>query len=344
MEPLFRSARASAPARIDLAGGTLDIWPLNLLVDHAVTVNVAIDRRAEVEVGPEPGTVHRLVAEDIGREVLLPFGPGDAGPGECELPLHAEVIRCHAPARPLRLSSRSGVPAGSGLGGSSALAVAMIGALRASRGEAIDPERIAPLARDLEARILQVPTGTQDHLAALHGGFAAIHYGPGETRREPLAVDADRFESMGILAYLGASRASSRANWDMVRRALDGDAGTRRALRDIARIAGAMRAALSVGDIDQAARLLAAEWEERRALSPEVSTPETEIALSAAKGAGATGGKICGAGGGGCLFILGPSAAKARIVSALESCGCRPLEFRVASRGLVLESDGEGSA
>jgi D-glycero-alpha-D-manno-heptose-7-phosphate kinase len=340
--------RASAPTRIDLAGGTLDIWPLNLLVGHALTVNVAIDRRASATISRSGNHLHHLVSEDLARELLVEperlaaRSQGQAPP--TDLPLHEEVLRQFPQKIGLRLGTASGVPAGSGLGGSSALAVSLIATMLDWTGESLDAARIAPLARDIEARILQVPTGTQDHLAAIHGGVAAIHYEPGAAVREPLSLDLEEFESRGTLAYLGASRASSRANWDMVRRALDGDRATRAGLEAIAGIALSMRAALVKGDLDEAARLLAAEWDERRGLSPEVSTEETERAVASARKAGASGAKICGAGGGGCLFVMGPVDARRGIGVALESSGCRLLDFHVDTRGLDIESAGDRNA
>jgi len=331
---------ASAPTRIDLAGGTLDIWPLNLLVDRATTVNVAIDRRASVRITSIPGREHRLIAIDIGVETAIDVAGGGPGapPDRPRLALHEAIVRHHAPAEALRVETESAVPAGSGLGGSSALAVALLAATAAHAGREVDRARLAPLARDIEAGVLEIPTGTQDHLAAIHGGVAAIRHEPGDARREVLAVEASALEARGVLIYLGASRASARANWDMVKRALDGDAATRRGLRAIADIAREMEGALVRGDFDETARLLAAEWSERRGLSPEVSTPDTERALEVARRAGAVGGKICGAGGGGCLFVMGSPDSRTGIAAALLAARFRLVDFHVDGRGLSIET------
>jgi len=347
MRPTHRSIHASAPTRIDLAGGTLDIWPLNLLVERAVTVNVAIDRRAHVTVSASAESQHRIRAEDIDREVVVPVVPEPAATGgtrQTELPLHEAALRHTAPTMPLRIVTRSDVPAGSGLGGSSALAVCLLAALRAQTGAGADAALLAPLARDIEAGVLQVPTGTQDHLAALHGGMAAIEYGPGLARREALPTDTAAFEARGVLVYLGASRASATSNWDMVRRALDKDAATRRGLTAIAAIACAMRDTLARGDLEGVARLLDAEWQERRGLSPQVSTPDAERAIATAKKAGAVGGKICGAGGGGCLFVMGPADARDRVAADLEQAGFAMLDFHVDARGLLVGVEDDGVA
>jgi len=328
---------------VDLAGGTLDIWPLYLLVQDAMTVNAAVSLRASVEVDSAGGGQHRIVAEDVGREIRLDPSTidGAAGRSVSGLPLHEAVLRHVGPATAVSIRTRSDAPAGSGLGGSSALAVSLLAALWAREGIRKDKDSLAATARDLEAQVLQIPTGTQDHIAALHGGVAAIHYGPGTSTREEIAGAAGALQERGVLAFLGTSRASARANWDMLRRALDGDPSTRRGLEIIAGIAAAMRAALLRSDFEECARLLGAEWQERRGLSPEVSTPETERALAAAGRSGASGGKICGAGGGGCLFVMGPPDARGRIADALRDAGCRLLDFTVDGRGLEVTGNGE---
>lgn len=333
---------ATAPTRVDLAGGTLDIWPLYLLVRAPVTVNAAIRIRARARVRVTGSDAHRVVAEDLVREASCPVAAGAPGgrphdPTE-GLPLHEAILRQVGPAEGMELTTHSGVPAGSGLGGSSALAVSMLAAVQAAAGEEVVPEALVSVARDVEAEVLEMPTGTQDHLAAIHGGVGAVLYGPGLRKRCPLPVQIDELEASGVLVFLGAARVSARANWDMVRRAIDGDQATRRGLSAIAGIASELRMALGRGHLDECARLLGREWEERRGLSPQVSTPETEAALDAAMKAGATGGKICGAGGGGCLFVMGPPDRREAVLRALVDAGCTPLEFRVDREGLRVGS------
>jgi len=334
---------ASAPTRVDLAGGTVDIWPLYLLTGGAVTVNAAITLRSTARVGPaEPGRL-TASAEDLERRWagLAANRPAELDPEG--LPLHEAILRELDRGEGWDLVTRGGVPAGSGLGGSSSLTVAILAAMMARRGEAPDASRIVPMARDLEARVLQIPTGTQDHLAAVHGGISAIEYGVGEPVRREISIEASELESRGTLAYLGESRASARANWDMIRRVVDGDPALKRALVGIASIGREMAEELAKGDFDACGRLLAEEWDERRNLSPAVSTPQTDAAIRAAVSAGADGAKICGAGGGGCLFVLGPPDARERIAAALEETGCRRLEFRVDREGLRVREGGGGA-
>src|SRR5262249_48805042 len=152
-------------------GGTLDIWPLYLFHPGALTVNLAIDQRASCRVEPrsagvriesvDTGTVH--TAESVG-----------ALTAKADAPLAAYVLEALGVGGGVTVVTRSCVPAGSGLGGSSALAVAVAGAAGWATGAPLSEDELWPVVRDAEARCIGVPTGIQDYLAALHGGLLAI--------------------------------------------------------------------------------------------------------------------------------------------------------------------------
>ncbi len=334
---------AYAPTRIDLAGGTLDIWPLNMLVNGALTVNVAIDLWATVVLEePEAASGSRsrieVRSEDLG--VTEVWERSTEAPPDTRLPLVAECTRFFGPDRGFRLTTRCASPPGAGLGGSSALAISMLGALQRFLGESMmPPDEMVGVARDLEARVLGIPTGTQDHFAAVYGGAAGIRYGPGRPQREALAVDLDRLGSRLVLIYTGASRLSATANWDMVRSAVDGVGETRRGLESIASIAHEMRSALLESDLDAAGRLLGREWEERKRLSPKVTTTLTDKALKAALDAGALAGKVCGAGGGGCMVLFCKEGGRDSVeaaMSGLSADGVQVLRVHPTRVGLQL--------
>lgn len=335
----MRRLVTTSPTRVDLAGGTLDIWPLNLLVERAVTVNVAIDLLATCSIEEIPGPPARAAlirSEDTGIEETW-LDVADP-PGDSRLPLIARCVRWVGPARGFRLTTRSGSPAGAGLGGSSSLALSVLAGLEHFAGRPLTPPvDLISVARDIEAQVLRIPTGNQDHFAATFGGAAAIHLGPGPAFREVLPVDLERLAARLVLVYTGASRVSGNANWDMMRRAVDGEERTLNGLRAIAAIANDMRAALVKGDLDAAAGLLDREWNERRTLSPRVSTDFTEKTMEAARRAGATAGKVCGAGGGGCIAFLCREEKRANVVAALEALagdGVKVLPARPTAVGL----------
>jgi len=328
---------SSAPTRIDLAGGTIDIWPLYLFHDAAQTINVAIRLYARAAITAHAGGQVSIVSEDAGVTVdapdwsaLDPRGP---------LPLLARLVR-HFRASGLRLVTRSESPIGAGIAGSSAMNVAVCGALAAWTGTRLEPEAMLAVAQDVEAQTLDVPTGVQDYRPARYGGVSAVELGVGRVGRVPLAVDPAELEARLVLAYTNASRNSGINNWDVMRRHIDGDPGVFDAFERIRDAAVGMREALVRGDWAGVGRQVAAEWCGRKALAPGVTTPAIDAMLAAAEQAGATGGKVCGAGGGGCLFCLAPPAAVPAVRNALAGAGARLMDFKVDRQGLdVVVSD-----
>jgi D-glycero-alpha-D-manno-heptose-7-phosphate kinase len=297
-----RSVAASAPSRIDLAGGTLDIWPLSQLLQPAVTVNVAIELRATATISARPDRRVEIVSKDRKHRVArrLPLLPKDVdGP----LSLLLRLAAGFEPRRGLRIECEALAPAGAGLGGSSTLAIAVAAALNRQTSAGLGKQRLLRRVMNLETVELRVPTGNQDYLAALHGGLAAYHHEPDGTRRERLAVPSGMQERL-VLAYTGQPRQSGLSNWDMFRRFIDGERITVRRMGAIARIARELRDALSSGNLDVAGRLIGEEGRLRYRLAPTVATDALLSADKAARGAGALGAKVCGAGGGGCILAF----------------------------------------
>ena len=336
--------RGRAPARIDLAGGTLDIWPIYLLLDDPVTVNVAIDLAAEAEVGSLSGSRVEIRSEDLaaGTEAAELGGLPLDGP----LALAVRLVRHFAPQGGLRLTTRATVPAGSGLGGSSALAVAVATALLRRAGNPARPADAADLARllgNLEAQVLGIPTGVQDYYPALLGGTLALSFSAAGVRAERLPVEGAALEERLVLAYEGASRSSGISNGDMLRRFLAGESGARQGLAAVARCARRVADALSIGDLDAAGLALDDEMTARRSLSPLVVTEATEAQFAAARAAGALGAKVCGAGGGGCSVYFTRAGGREAVATALNAAGARVLPFRIASSGALTESSQAGA-
>ena len=199
----------------------------------------------------------------------------------------------------------SASPRGAGLGASSALAVALAAAAEAAMGRAAsEPAALVALARDVEARLMGLPTGVQDHWPALLGGALAVHHRAGGTDVRRLDADLAALAASLVVAYSGVSHFSAGQNWQVVRRRLDGEAEVRELFAGIARVAAAAERALAAGDLPRLGALVAEEWSLRRRLAPGISVPAVEALLAAARGAGAWGGKACGAGGGGSVAVL----------------------------------------
>jgi D-glycero-alpha-D-manno-heptose-7-phosphate kinase len=324
---------ASAPTRIDLAGGTIDIWPLYLFHDGAMTLNAAISLRAHALVEPRTDGMIELRSSDTGREVRaaawseLPTGNG--------LPLLARLAR-HYRLDNATLTTRGESPAGAGIAGSSALTIAACGALARWSHASCEAEDLLRVAMNVECQTIQVPTGVQDYRPALYGGIAAIELGVDGIRRVGLDVDPRELERRIVLAYTGEPRNSGTNNWEITKRHLDGDTAVFDCFERIRDTAAAMRQALHRHDWDEVGRQIAAEWDNRKRLAPGVTTPSIDALIARASRAGASAAKVCGAGGGGCLFCYGPPESRAAIAAALAQGGARIIDYRIESEGLRL--------
>lgn len=319
----MRRGNARAACRVDLGGGTLDIWPLGLLASPSQTVNVAIDVWARATVEPRRH----------GWRIELDRGTFEADDLEtlksiesARLPARVADALTLPPAT-VRLSSES--PRGAGLGASSAIAIALVAAIE----HALDrtPTRAdqrAALLRDVEAQMMGRPTGMQDFYPPELGGALAISYGLGKVEARRLDADLSALGARLIVAYSGQSHISADTNWLMVRACLDGDPNVLENLRAIAGVASRMPDAIESADWPALGRLMATEWEHRRRLADGVSTPKIESMLGAAIGTGAWGGKVCGAGGGGCVAVLVPPEKRATVCAAMEAEGATILEAK----------------
>jgi D-glycero-alpha-D-manno-heptose-7-phosphate kinase len=322
---------ASAPTRIDLAGGTIDIWPLYLFHPGAQTLNVAISLRAHVAIERREGGEVELRSEDTARRTVLP--PGPALRDDPTLPLLGRLAH-HFGARGLTMTTRGESPAGAGIAGSSAMNIAVAGALAQWSGRRLPPESLIEISRDIEAQVIAVPTGLQDYRPAMYGGVAALELDAGGARRVALDVDVGELARRLVLCYTGEPRNSGTNNWEITKRHIDGDRSVFDCFERIRDTAAAMRDALARADWDATATALAAEWDNRKRLAPGVTTAAIDALIGRALAAGASAAKVCGAGGGGCLVCMTPPDRADAVRAALAAGGARLLDFRVETEGL----------
>jgi D-glycero-alpha-D-manno-heptose-7-phosphate kinase len=322
---------SSAPTRIDLAGGTIDIWPLFLFHDSAITLNAAISLRAHVQIETRVAGGVELVSIDTRRRAYA--GTWSELDAVGELPLLARLAR-HYRLENATLTTRGESPAGAGIAGSSALTIAACGALARWTGRSETPDDLLQVAMNVECQTIRVPTGVQDYRPALYGGIAAIELGVEGIRRVGLEVDIEALESRIVLAYTGEPRNSGTNNWEITKRHIDGDAHVFDCFERIRDTAAAMRNALEAGNWEAVGRHIATEWDNRKRLAPGVTTPAIDALIAGASAAGASAAKVCGAGGGGCLFCYGPASARRSIADALAAGGARVLDFRIEREGL----------
>lgn len=356
----LRKLRAKAPTRIDLAGGTVDIWPIYLFLNRATTVNLAIDLYAETEleeVAPASGepTVC-LRAEDQGTELRFGWSAIESQTPPPSLELHWKYLRYFLelkkragrfyPTVGLNLTTRAKSPAGAGLGGSSTLSVSIIGALKVWCDGAVnveaDGERLVEITRDVETTVIKVPAGMQDYYGAMFGGLQSLRWGAGRHDRQWLSPDLlSELEERILLFYSGQSRNSGINNWALFKSFIDGQGNVRDQFHGINHSAHSLERALGERDWQATGNAIASEWEVRRGLAQGITTPEIDRAFALAMERGATAGKICGAGGGGCFFVYVPEknpAVREAIVRDVGSLpGIRHLPFRAARKGLQIE-------
>ncbi|MDQ1347008.1 MAG: hypothetical protein QG573_377 [Acidobacteriota bacterium] len=326
--------RVKTWCRADFAGGTLDIWPLGLLHPGARTINVALDLAVDVRLELRPrGFLVRQDGESVEARTLAELA---ASPGGALVAAVAAAERMS----PCTVEIASASPRGAGLGASSALAVALLAAAEVQRHGALSrtaAERAA-VARDIEARLMGLPTGLQDHYPAQLGGLLEIAHEPGGERVTSLPVDLEGLGEHLLVGFTGQSHFSAGANWLVVRRRLEADAQIVAHLGDIAGVAGRLPAALLAADWAGVGALVAEEWAARRQLSAEISTPAIEALLATARELGAWGGKACGAGGGGSVLVLAPGKRRAAIAEAWQRQGTQILAARPTARQIEIES------
>jgi D-glycero-alpha-D-manno-heptose-7-phosphate kinase len=323
---------ASAPSRVDLAGGTLDLWPLHVLHPGSVTVNLAIDRFARCRVAPGKNGF-RVSLKDRGSDDRS--GTAEELLAVPETALVGSLILALQVSEPLEIEIASEVPFGSGLGGSSALLVALMGALERFSPRGLAGVDRVDFVRDVETRVLRKPAGVQDYFPPLSGGLHRIVFEPGRTRAMRVDVDADLWERHLTLFDTGASHSSGMNNWEIFRARLEDDEAVAARLEGVRRAAVRMAAAAQALDFPAMGEALAQEWDARRELAPVVSTPVIERAVAAARAAGAWGGKACGAGGGGCVVFLSPPNRTTSVRDALGQLGEGALlPVRAVNRGL----------
>lgn len=332
---------SQAPTRVDLAGGTLDIWPLYLFHKTSQTINFAINCHAKCWLTPRRGSAIELRSRDLDvsekfsslRELTTALDKKNG----VRLPLLARLTAAFAPSDGFTLETDSESPAGAGLGGSSALNIAVCGALARFKGEKLSAPKLIEIARNVEAQVLGVPTGEQDYYSAMYGGVQAIQLTPFGVFPKKLSVNAEELGLRIVLCYTGQSRNSGFNNWEVMKAHIDGNRAVVTQFDGITKIAVEMRTALESADWNTTAKLIDMEWRLRKKNHPGISTPGIERLMDIARRNGGISAKVCGAGGGGCVTFFVKPEAKGRVESALQQAGATVLPISVFAKGLLVK-------
>ena len=326
---------SSAPTRVDLAGGTIDIPPLFLFHEGAATVNFAVSLLAKCRL--ETRDDDRIVLESVDRGVKFETSLDRMNElkDEPRLELLSKLVYFFKPEIGFNMVTESEAPAGAGLAGSSTLNIACIGALNRLVGDRYTPDRFIPIAAAVECQVIRVPTGYQDYYSAQYGGAACIHFGPAGMQREALDIDVETLERRIVVLYTGEPRNSGTNNWEITKRHIDGDRELFEIFDGIRDKAIAMRAAILRSDWDSVGEILRDAHPERKRLSPHITTPQMDMLIDKALANGAIAPKVCGAGGGGCIAFFCEDGRREDVEKALAAeAGAEVLDWNLMTRGL----------
>lgn len=326
---------SSAPTRIDLAGGTIDIPPLFLFHENAATVNFAINLLAQCRI--ETRTDDKIIIEslDRGSKIESSLSKISELATEENLALPAKLIYFFKPEIGFNLTTKSAAPAGAGLAGSSALNIAIIGALNRLVGNRYDESRFITIAANIETQVIKVPAGFQDYYPAQFGGAMCLHFKSDGIEHEPLNIDVATLENRIAVCYTGEPRNSGINNWELTKRHIDGDRELFDLFEGIRDSALSTRAAIIGNDWQQVGEILRMMQPERKKLSPNITTPQMDKIIETAMNAGAIAAKVCGAGGGGCIAFYCHDGKRSEVELALgKAAGAMILDWRFAEQGL----------
>ena len=325
---------------MDLAGGTIHIWPLYLFHPGASTVNFATSLRANcrIETRDDGRIVHesrdRKMAFETSLEALEDLLR------EERLELISKLVHFFKPTTGFHLIANSQAPAGAGLGGSSALAIACIGALNRLTGDRYDPRKFITIAANIETTVIRVPAGFQDYYPAQYGSSMCLHFRAEGIQREAIEVDGKKFEERIVICYTGEPRLSGTNNWEIFKRHIDGDAELFSLFDGIRDTAVAMREALLADDWERVRDVMKAAYPNRKRLAPGVTTPQMDRLVEKALANGAEAAKVCGAGGGGCIAFLCAEGRKADVEKALAAeQGAEVIDWKFSPEGLIVKSE-----
>jgi D-glycero-alpha-D-manno-heptose-7-phosphate kinase len=320
---------ACAPLRISFAGGGTDVPPYPATHGGAV-LSATISRSARARVRARPD--HGYHVESLDLMARAAFAPHELV-FNGHLDLVKAVLRELAPERGLDLTLATDAPPGSGLGSSSALVVAMLAAVGVAGGARWSPAELAQRAYQVERIDLKIEGGMQDQYAAAFGGLNFIEFhGEEEVTVRPLQVPGETVEELErslLLAWSGRSRTDDGILRRQVDGVLGGSARSLESLEAMKALATGMRDALLRGDLADFADGLREGWRQKRRLASGIATPRLDELYAVGRRAGAAGGKVLGAGGGGYLLFATPPGARVRVADALEAAGapCAQVEF-----------------
>jgi D-glycero-alpha-D-manno-heptose-7-phosphate kinase len=336
----MRIVHAKAPLRLGLAGGGTDVSPYSDEFGGQV-LNATISLFAHCHIAEAEGAEAEFLAADSGETVRAGAGPEA---NDRALTLHRGVYRritrdfLAGTAPALKVTTYSDAPPGSGVGSSSALAVAMVKAYAEYLRLPLAEYDIAQLAYEIERVDCGLAGGKQDQYAAAFGGFNFMEFGPGDrVLVSPLRLRRDYVDDLEahlLLYYTGRSRQSAAIIEKQINATVKSEAHAIEAMHALKRAALEMKEALLRGRILRVLEILGASWEAKKRMADGISNPQIERAAGAATEAGALGLKISGAGGGGFMIVAVEPPQRYAVFRALERLGGAVFSFSFVDHGV----------
>lgn len=318
-----------SPTRVDLAGGTLDLWPLYNFTGGAKTVNVAISIFTTVELTPRDDGKIELISRDLNFQKTFLNLEDCLNDQDRKLDLLKVQLRFWKPKQGFTLVTQSDSPVGGGLGGSSSLTISLLKAFAQFTDRKFSSvHELVNLAHNIEAEVLNTPTGTQDYYPAASGGLNVLDYSPMGIHQEVLPISGSALEKSFILVYTGKTHHSGLNNFEVLTRAVNQDPITLKALKDIKLVADETAKAVQSANYLLLPALFRREYDARVNLAKAFSSPEIEKLHEVTLQAGAEAVKICGAGGGGCVLVWAAADKRQNVVDACEKHGFKVLDAK----------------
>ncbi len=326
-----------APTRIDLAGGTLDIWPLYLFHESAATINLAINLYAKTKI--ETRNDSRIIIKSRDLNKRIKFKSIKDIKHNNSLSLITRAVNFFKPESGLYIETDCESPSGAGLAGSSALNISICSALNKLLGNKYSRNEVITIAKNIEAQVIKIPTGEQDYYPAMFGGLHIIDLSIERVRADKITIDYKELEKWVTLCYSGSSRYSGINNWEIFKRHIDGNKKVFNNLDSIRKTANKMKTAVINSDFHMLAKLIKEEWENRKRLYKGISTPDIDRPIKTAIKNGAISAKVCGAGGGGCIIFFSEPNKQEDVKNALRKTGVKVLNYNIDNSGVKITAN-----
>ncbi len=337
--------RSRAPLRISFAGGGTDVEPYPQ-ERGGVVLSATVDKYAYASLIPrQNGQIH---VQSLDYDVVAKYDVDVKQPYDGQLDLVKAVLSTLGGGKGLDLFLHTDAPPGSGLGSSSAMVVALLGSFLRWQGQTMDEYAIARLAYRIERVELGVPGGWQDQFAATFGGFNFMEFLGDDIVVNPLRIKDSTLHELQyrlLLCYTGRTRLSGHILDRQIAGYVNKQPDVVGALDEIKQVTIEIKNALLQGRLNDFGQLLHQEWQSKKRLASGITDEAIDALYAAGRRAGATGGKLLGAGGGGYLMVLCPFERRHHIARALEEAGGQVVPFNFDLRGLqVWEANEEADA